>query len=143
MAELEQIQLDPSKAHWLPYAPAIKVPANSEYYFLSGATAIPLYHMHPHIDEECVLPDDIQEQTRRVMRTILEVLEFNGLTWKNVIHVYEFLTDMRDADLIHATMGEFLAGTDWNPADTMIGVNTLSAPGARFELDVIAARAID
>jgi len=40
-------------------------------------------------------------------------------------------------------MGEFLTGTNWYPADTMIGVNTLSAPGARFELDVIAARAID
>jgi hypothetical protein len=52
MAELELIQLDPSKAHWLPYAPAIKVPANSEYFFLSGATAIPLYHMQPHIEEE-------------------------------------------------------------------------------------------
>ena len=137
------VHSDPARASELQYPPGISVSSTDTLFFMSGATAIPLYHMHPHIDEECALPDDIQEQTRWVMRTILEVLEFNGLSWKNVIHVYEFLTDMRDADLIHATMGEFLAGTNWYPADTMIGVNTLSAPGARFELDVIAARAID
>ncbi len=33
--------------------------------WMSGATAIPLYHRHPHVEEQCVLPDDIREQTRR------------------------------------------------------------------------------
>ncbi|CAN5123824.1 hypothetical protein BH09ACT5_BH09ACT5_13690 [soil metagenome] len=140
MSELSIIQLDPAKAYQLPYAPAVDVPAGSEYVFLSGATGIPLYHAHPHIAEECVLPDDIAEQTRRVMANVMGVLESLGLGWGNVIHTYEFVTDLRDADEIHAAMGGFLGDETWTPAATLIGVNSLSAPGARLELDVIAVR---
>ena len=137
MAELELIELDEAKAYMLPYAPAIKVPPGSRFYFLSGATEpVP---GSPALE----YPDDVREQTLRVLRRHTEVLEANGLTWENVIHVYEFLTDMRDANTVHATMGEFYGASTWKPANTLIGVNALSTPGARFELDVIAAQAVN
>ena len=132
MTGIELIELDESKAYMLPYAPAIKVPPGSQYYFLSGATEL------QSTDD---YPDDVRQQTLRVLQRHTEVLEANGLTWENVIHVYEFLTDMRDANTVHAAMGEFYGSSTWKPANTLIGVNALSTPGARFELDVVAAAA--
>lgn len=145
MPTFERLEPDPSKASYLPYAPAVVVPAGSEYFFLSGATAIPLYHAHPHVPEECVLPDDPGEQARRMMTTLTDLLASLGLDWSNVVHIYEFLTDMRDTDAIHGAMYRTLveredADESWTPASTLIGVNSLSAPGARVEFDLIAAR---
>ncbi|OJX65232.1 MAG: hypothetical protein BGO95_07255 [Micrococcales bacterium 73-13] len=121
------------------------VPAGSEYFFLSGVSAVPLYHGHPHLPEETALPDDAGEQTRRMMRTMTDLLARLGLSWSNVVHMYEFLTDMRDTDAVHGNMYRHLvelpdADESWTPASTLIGVNRLSTPGARVEFDIIAAR---
>lgn len=140
MSTFERIDPEPDKADYLPYAPAVVVPAGSEYFFLSGATAIPLYHAHPHVAEECVLPDDAAEQSRRAVRTIAELLEWLGLDWTNVVHTYDFVTDMRDTGPIYMAAAEIVGHHGWTPAATLIGVNSLSAPGARIEFDVIAAR---
>jgi enamine deaminase RidA (YjgF/YER057c/UK114 family) len=130
MSALEVIELDESKAGWLPYAPAVRVPGPAEYLFLSGAVTAG--------DDE--YPDDIVEQVRSVMRRHTETLEANGLGWDDVVHVYEFLTDMRDTVPVHVTMAEFFGDSGWKPANTLLGVNSLARSGARFELDVIAAR---
>ena len=140
MSTFTRLDPDPTKIDYLPYAPAVVVPAGSEYFFLSGATGIPLYHAHPHLAEECVLPDDAGEQARRAATTITELLEWLGLDWTNVVHTYDFVTDMRDTGAIYGAMAEVIGHKNWTPASTLIGVNSLSAPGARFELDVIAAR---
>lgn len=140
MSIFERIDPDPSKADYLPYAPAVVVPAGSEYFFLSGATGIPLYHAHPHIPEECVLPDDAGEQARRAVTTITDLLAWLGMDWSNVVHTYDFMTDMRDSGAIYMALADVLGEGAWTPAATLIGVNSLSAPGARFEFDVIAAR---
>jgi hypothetical protein len=42
----------------MPYAPAIEVVGASQILFRSGATPSPLYHQHPHMRQEHVLPDD-------------------------------------------------------------------------------------
>jgi 2-iminobutanoate/2-iminopropanoate deaminase/2-aminomuconate deaminase len=131
MSALEVIELDPSKAPMLPYAPAVRVPAAAEHLFLSGAVAAD--------DDEYA--DDIVEQVRRVMRRHTAALEANGLGWSDVIHVYELLTDMRDTVPVHVTMAEFFDDPSWKPANTLIGIDALARPGARFELDVVAARA--
>lgn len=131
MSGIELIELDEQKAYMLPYAPAIKIPAGAQYLFLSGAVLA---------GDDDYPAEDIREQVRRVMRRHGEVLEANGFTWDDVIHVYEFLTDMRDTVDVHITMAEFMGASGWKPANTLIGVNALSRPGARFELDVIAAR---
>ena len=136
MTNITSIQPDPSQAQMLPYSPAIRVSGEGDMLFLSGCTAIPLYHQHPHVHEEHMLPDDIREQTHRTMRDIKLSLDVCGITWRNVVRVTKYLTDMREADDMHAVMAEYFG--DWKPASTMVCVNNLSSPGARVELEMTA-----
>jgi 2-iminobutanoate/2-iminopropanoate deaminase/2-aminomuconate deaminase len=136
MVRIEPIHPDPAQADKLPYSPSIRVQGGADMLFVSGSTALPLYHAHPHVHEEHVLPDDIREQTRRAMNDIKLSLDACGLTWRNVVKVTKFLTDMREADAMHEVLGEYFG--DWKPASTMVCVNNLSAPGSRVEIDIIA-----
>jgi 2-iminobutanoate/2-iminopropanoate deaminase len=137
---ITQIHSPSERQDEFQYPPAISVDSNDVFFWMSGATAIPLYHMHPHIDEECVLPDDIKEQARRILTTFDEVLSFNGLGWRDVVKFSTFLTDMREYDAVQEVIAEYFAGTGWAPASTTVGINALSAPGARMEIDVVAAK---
>ncbi len=134
--KVEEVHPQPERAHEMPYAPAIEVVGASQILFLSGATPSPLYHQHPHVREEHVLPDDIEEQTRRAMPGIKSVLDAKGLTWRNVVKVTKYFTDIREADAMHTVMNDYFG--DHRLASTMICVNNLSSPGARIELDMIA-----
>lgn len=136
MGHLDAVHPQPDRAHEMPYAPAVELREASHILFLSGATASPLYHQHPHVPEEHVQPDDIREQTRRCLASIASVLEAQGLGWRNVVKVTKYLTDMREADAMHEVMREEFG--DWSPASTLVAVNNLSSPGARVELDMIA-----
>ena len=137
MTKIEAIQPLPTQAATMPYAPAVSVHMPAEIIFLSGATASPLYHRHPHVPEEHVQPDDIREQTRRAMENIKIVLDHKGLDWRNVIKVTKYLTDMREADAMHEVMNRYFG--DWRPASTTLCINNLSSPGARVEIEMIAA----
>lgn len=134
--KITPIHPDPSQADKLPYSPSIRVQGGGDILFISGSTAIPLYHSHPHVHEEHELPDDIREQTRRAMDDIKLSLDACGLTWNNVVKVTKYLTDMREADDMHAVMAEYMG--DWKPASSMVCINNLSSPGARIEIDMIA-----
>ena len=135
-ASIEEVHPEPGRAAEMPYAPAIEVTGASQILFLSGATASPLYHQHPHVKEEHVLPDDIEEQTRRCMASIKSVLDAKGLNWRNVVKITKYVTDMREADAMHKVMNEYFG--DYRPASTLVSINNLSSPGARVELDMIA-----
>ena len=137
MTKIEAIQPIPEQAATMPYAPAVSVQMPAELIFISGSTASPLYHRHPHIPEEHIQPDDIREQTRRAMENIKLVLDYKGLTWRNVVKVTKYLTDMREIDALHQVMNGYFG--DWRPASTTLCINNLSSPGARVEIDVIAA----
>jgi 2-iminobutanoate/2-iminopropanoate deaminase len=136
MLTMEEVHPQPDRAGEMPYAPAIEVTGAGRMLFISGATASPLYHQHPHVEEEHVLPDDIEEQTRRAMETIELVLDASDLTWRHVAKVTKYLTDIREMDAVNRTMNEYLG--DHRPASTLVSVNNLSSPGARVELDMIA-----
>ena len=135
--KLEAVHPDPSQAHKMPYAPAIKIVGACDLMFLSGATSSPLYHNHPHQDHEHVHPHSIEEQTRNAMNAIQSILESVGASWKDVIKVTKYLTDFREADAMHKTMHAYFG--DWLPASTTVCINQLSSPGARIELDMIVA----
>lgn len=120
----------------MPYAPAVRVDGPARILFLSGCTGLPLYHEHPHLPEETVLPDDIGEQTRRAAENVRSVLETEGLGFRDIVKLTLYLTDMREVGGMHAVLHEYLG--EWRPATTLVCVNSLSAPGARFELDAIA-----
>ena len=71
------------------------------------------------------------------MNAIKSILDEVGAGWADVIKVTKYLTDIRDADAMHATMRTYMG--DWIPASTMICINQLSSPGARIEIDMIVA----
>ncbi|MGQ7792668.1 RidA family protein [Faunimonas sp. B44] len=131
-----EIHTEPDRVADMPYAPAIRVEAPGDLLFVSGATPSPLYHKHPHDWSEHDHPNDIREQTRRAMRSIQTILEHEGLTWTDVVKITKFLTDMREIEVMTGTLKEFLG--DWSPASTTICVNSLSTPGARIEIEVMA-----
>ena len=134
---LEAVHPRPEEAHKMPYAPAVKIVGACDLMFISGATASPLYHHHPHRDEEHVHPHSIEAQTRNAMEAIKSILDDVGATWKDVVKVTKYLTDIRDGDGMHKTMNAYFG--DWRPASTMVCINQLSSPGARVELDMIVA----
>lgn len=134
MPQLGLIELDEQKAHMLPYAPAIEVPPGSEHVFLSGVTALG--------PTSTVMSEDIREQTLALLANAAEILRRAGTDWSNVIHIYEFVTDMREADQVHAAMGEYFVGNamDSKPANTLIGVNAVEPAGGRVAFDIVAVR---
>ncbi len=121
----------------MPYAPAIHVVGASDLMFVSGATPSPLYHEHPHVDAEHDHPTPIEDQVNLAMANIKLVLDAKGATWRDVVKITKYLTDMRDFDGLHRALAKYFG--DWQPASTTICVNQLSSPGARVELDVIVA----
>jgi 2-iminobutanoate/2-iminopropanoate deaminase/2-aminomuconate deaminase len=134
---LQPVHPKPGEAHTMPYAPAVAIVGACDLMFLSGATSSPLYHKHPHVEEEHVQPHSIVEQTKRAMDAIRSILDEAGASWRDVVKVTKYLTDFRDADAMHATMGQYFG--DWKPASTTVCINQLSSPGARVELDMIVA----
>jgi 2-iminobutanoate/2-iminopropanoate deaminase len=135
--KLEPVHPKPEEAHTMPYAPAVRIVGACDLMFLSGATSSPLYHKHPHVEEEHVQPHSIVEQTTRAMEAIKSILDETGAGWRDVIKITKYLTDFRDADAMHATMAKYFG--DWRPASTTVCINQLSSPGARVELDMIVA----
>ena len=134
---LEVIQPVPDQAHTMPYAPAVRIVGTCDLMFISGATASPLYHQHPHVDGEHNHSHRIEDQTHNAMEAIKSILDHVGAGWSDVVKVTKYLTDMRDGDGMNATMRQYFG--DWKPASTMVCINQLSSPGARVELDMIVA----
>lgn len=134
---IEEIQTIPERRKDMPYAPAMRVAAPSDLLFISGATPSPLYHRHPHELHEHNHPVGIKDQTRLAMENIKTILDDQGLAWTDVIKVTKYLTDMRDMDGMVEVLAEYFGA--WTPASTTVCVNQLSTPGARIELDMIAA----
>jgi 2-iminobutanoate/2-iminopropanoate deaminase len=128
----------PDQQQHMPYAPAIRVEGPADILFISGSTSSPLYHRHPHVPEEHRHPIDIEAQTRRAMEGIKLVLDDQGLSWRHVVKVTKYLTDMRDMDGMVVVLAEYFGA--WKPASTTVCINALSTPGARVELDMIAVK---
>ena len=79
----------------------------------------------------------LEEQTTKAMECIKLILDEVGASFKDIVKITKYLTDMRDADGMNKAMKPYMG--DWRPASTMVCVNQLSSPGARIELDCIVA----
>jgi enamine deaminase RidA (YjgF/YER057c/UK114 family) len=127
----------PSPEHAMPFVPGLKVTNCSSLLFVSGATANPLYHKHPHDPAEMTPPEDIRDQTRAVMENLKLVLDASGATFQDVVKVTKFLTRMEEQDDVWAVMKEYFG--DHLPTSTTVEVSSLVVPGLRLEVDMIAA----
>ena len=137
MTGVAEVHPDPARAAEMPYAPAIEVTEVENLLFISGCTPSPLYHQHPHVPEEHIIPDDIREQTRRALESVKLVLDAKGLTWKHVVKCTKYLTDMREADGMHEVYREYFG--DHRPASTIVEISALTVEGIEIEIEAIAA----
>jgi enamine deaminase RidA (YjgF/YER057c/UK114 family) len=120
----------------MPYAPVIRVRPGGDLLFISGATALPLYHAHPHDHEALDPPEDVREQARLVMENLGRCLAAAGAAWHDVVRTDVFVTDMRDQDAIGAVIGPYFDG-DF-PASTLVEVRQLVDPRLKLEMSAVA-----
>lgn len=121
----------------VPFVPGIKTPPGVQLVFASGTTAFPWDHSHPHVAEEFVAPEDIREQARRVFEKLRSVLEAAGATFRDVVRITKYLTNLDEHDAVIEVMREYFG--DHLPTSTTVEVRRLVLPGYRLEIDLIAA----
>ena len=86
----------PDKRHVeMPYAPALLV-RGGHLLFLSGLTAAPVYHSHPHREEEFDLPPRMREQAVLLMENLKTTLAAAGCTLADVVSATRYLTDVAE-----------------------------------------------
>src|SRR5258705_111711 len=145
----------PDKRHVeMPYAPALLV-RGGQLLFLSGLTAAPVYHSHPHREEEFDLPPRMREQAVLLMENLRTTLAAAGCTLADVAAamtrvaspreaaeraevVFTMVTD--DAALDAVTRGPqgILAGL--RPGAILIEMSTVSPAVIHRLADEVAAR---
>jgi enamine deaminase RidA (YjgF/YER057c/UK114 family) len=120
----------------MPYAPGIVV-RRGRLVFLSGVTAAPVYHSHPHREEEFDLPSTMWEQAVRVMENLVRTLEAAGCTVADLVSATRYLTDVGEQDDLNRVWAEYLKGH--LPTTTTVEVSRLAThPRCKVEISAIA-----
>ena len=90
--DVELIHIEGNDPKWnMPYTPAIKVRSGT-LVFLSGVTAAPVYHSHPHVPEEFTdIPEDAGAQTEMTMENLKTVLAASGGTLTDIVQLTRFI----------------------------------------------------
>jgi 2-iminobutanoate/2-iminopropanoate deaminase len=118
----------------MPYAPGIKI-GGGRLVFLSGVTAAPVYHHHPHREEDFDLPATMREQAVLTMENLVKTLAAAGCTLRDLVSATRYLTDVREQDDLNRVWAEYLAGH--LPTTTTVEVSRL-ATHARCKIEISA-----
>lgn len=122
----------------MPYTPAIKVNAGT-IVFLSGVTAAPVYHNHPHVTSDFDgIPDDPAGQAEMTMENLTAVLEAAGADVTDIIQLNRFIVDIdKNQDAINAVAARYLG--NHRPASTTVEVTRLATdPRLVLEIEAVA-----
>jgi enamine deaminase RidA (YjgF/YER057c/UK114 family) len=120
----------------LPYAPALLV-RRGNLVFLSGVTAAPVYHSHPHREEEFDLPSSMREQAARAMENLKHTLEAAGCSLHDLVSATRYLTDVSEQDELNRVWAEHLGAH--LPTTTTVEVSRLAThPRCKIEISAIA-----
>lgn len=120
----------------MPYAPGILV-RGGRLVFLSGVTAAPVYHSHPHRDEEFDLPATMREQATLTMENLRKTIEAAGGTLGDLVFATRYLTDVREQDDLNRVWGAYLGMH--LPTTTTVEVSCLAThPRCKLEISAIA-----
>jgi enamine deaminase RidA (YjgF/YER057c/UK114 family) len=122
----------------MPYTAAI-VQTAGKLMFVSGVTAAPVYHSHPHVAAEFDdIPTDPAEQTERAMDNLERVLAGGGASLSDVVDIIRFMVDVdANQDAINRVMGHRLGAH--RPATTSVEVVRLATdPRLVLELRAVA-----
>jgi 2-iminobutanoate/2-iminopropanoate deaminase len=120
----------------MPYAPGIVVRRGS-LVFLSGVTAAPVYHHHPHREEEFDLPPTMREQAILTLENLRKTLEAAGCTMADLVSATRYLTDVTEQDDLNRVWAQYLGGH--LPTTTTVEVSRLAThPRCKVEISAIA-----
>lgn len=120
----------------MPYAPGLVV-RRGRLLFLSGVTAAPVYHSHPHRDEEFDLPDSMHEQAVLTMENVRKTLEAAGAGLSDIVSATRYLIDVSEQDDLNRVWAKYLG--DHLPATTTVEVSRLATHArCKVEISVIA-----
>jgi enamine deaminase RidA (YjgF/YER057c/UK114 family) len=120
----------------MPYAPALVV-RRGNLVFLSGLTAAPVYHSHPHRDEEFDLPPTMRQQAVLVMENLKKTLEAAGATLRDIVSATRYLTDVAEQDDLNRVWSSYLG--PHVPTTTTVEVSRLATHArCKVEISVIA-----
>lgn len=136
---VEAIHTAGNDARWnMPYTPALKVVGGTTIY-VSGVTAAPVYHSHPHrLEEFADVPTDPGEQAHRTLDNLEQVLAASGATLEDVVQLFRFIVDIdRNQDAINRVQAQRMTT---RATSTTVEVSRLAtAPGLWLELTAVAA----
>ncbi|MGH7353287.1 MAG: RidA family protein [Candidatus Rokuibacteriota bacterium] len=120
----------------MPYAPGIVV-RRGRLLFLSGVTAAPVYHHHPHREEDFDLPATMHEQAVLVMENLKKTLEAARSSLSDLVSATRFLTDVDEQDDLNRVWAQYLGGH--LPTTTTVEVSRLAThPRCKLEISAIA-----
>jgi enamine deaminase RidA (YjgF/YER057c/UK114 family) len=120
----------------MPYSPGLIVRRGS-LLFLSGVTAAPVYHSHPHRDEEFDLPSNMREQATLAMENLKKTIEAGGGSLGDVVSATRYLTDVKEQDDLNHVWASYLG--DHLPPTTTVEVSRLAThPRCKIEISAIA-----
>jgi len=128
---------EPAAGANMPFTSAIRV-RSGDVVFLSGITAAPVPHSHPHIPAEFDHLDfSAEAQTEAIMERLQETLAAAGGEITDVIQVTRFVVDIdANQDGINTVMNRYW-GENHRPASTSVEIVRL-ATDPRFILEVEA-----
>lgn len=136
---VEMVHIEGNHPRWnMPYTPAIKVTGGS-LVFVSGVTAAPVYHSHPHVPAEFAdIPDDPGAQAELTMANLRTVLEAAGGRLTDIVQLIRFMVDQdKNQDAINRVMNSHLG--DHRAASTSVEVVRLATdPRLVLELQAVA-----
>jgi 2-iminobutanoate/2-iminopropanoate deaminase len=126
---------------FMPFVPALKI-KSGKILWLSGTTALPVYHQHPHRRDEVLryMTNDLEAQTRAAMDGIKQTLEAAGASFKDVVHMFVFRARPRIGDIgkASAVINSYFAPYNHKPTSTNIAVLELGEPEQLIEIQMFA-----
>ena len=120
----------------MPYTPGIVVRRGS-LVFLSGVTAAPVYHHHPHREEDFDLPPTMEAQAVLTLENLKKTLEAAGASLADLVSATRYLTDVEEQDDLNRVWARYLGGH--LPTTTTVEVSRLAThPRCKLEISAIA-----
>ena len=123
-----------------PYVPAIRA-GRGGFVFLSGITAAPPYHDHPHVPEVFdTIPDNATEQMPLLLENLDRTLAAADCTRADVVNLIRFFTNVEeDQDVVNQLQARWFGGHV--PTSTSVQVTRLATdPRLRIEIQAVAFR---
>ena len=132
---------EPAAGANMPFTSAIRVRGGT-IVFLSGITAAPVPHSHPHVPAEFDHLDfSAEAQTESIMKRLDQTIQAAGGELTDIIKVTRYVKDVGgNQDDINVVMNRYW-GPDHRPASTTVEIVRL-ATDPRFVLEVDAVAVI-